>query len=207
VLDTSGVTVTEGDTTPWPPVELAEAEEPEIVSPALPPVADGDITPSPPAELPADTALETVTAALPDSWTGAAAEETGALDEGETTPTPPVEEAPADSPLRVKPADPASEVALTIGAEGVGEALGGMTPLAAIDPSVAEEKNVVNSPLPPVVDAETKVGVATPLPPVMVLVSFPEMMVVSPPPMIVVTPTTVMVLPSMVVGACSIVRV
>ena len=203
--------VVDGEMTPWSPVELAEASESETVSSALPPV-EGDITPSLAAELLVDTSPETVIAALPDSWIGDAVEETDALSstfgEGETTPAAPEEVAAADSPLRVKTADPSrTEVTLMVVTIAVAVALGVMAPLPAADASTAEEKNVVVSPFPPVVDADTKVGVASPLSPVMVLVSVPEIMVVSPPPMIVVTSTRVVVLPSIVEAACSMVRV
>jgi hypothetical protein len=124
------------------------------------------------------------------------------------TPAPPVEDTTTDIPLRVTAADPSmTEVTVTLETEAVGVALGVATPLAAADASTAVEKNVVNSPFALVVDASTKVGVATPLPPVLVLVSFPAMIVVSPPPMIVVTSTTTAVLPSIVEAACSMVRV
>jgi hypothetical protein len=70
------------------------------------------------------------------------------------------------------------------------------------------EKNVVTPASPSVVEADTKVGPATPPPPAIVRVTSPEMIVVNPLAMMVVTYTEVIVEPSMIVVACcSIVRV
>lgn len=81
-----------------------------------------------------------------------------------------------------------------------------MRPLPSVEVIVANEKNVVNSPLAFVVDAGTKVGGATPPPPfVMISVEVPEMIVVTPPLIIVVTSTEVMVMGSE--GSVTMVRV
>ena len=158
--------LTDGTIMPLSPVDSATNELPEIVTVTVTGgLIDegGGITPLSPFEtlvyvdpevanwvLPVETIVISLSEETPED-----SGSSGTLDDGGTIPESAVENIVNVLPVTVS----------LPGAPGDGVAVGGMIPSPPVDVCVANEKKVVNSPLPLVVDAGTKVGPNCPPPP------------------------------------------